>query len=380
MGGRRRCCCNEVCLILEDLFDRANSDSLGGSWVEIGGSWSIAGNACVESTGSGIIRTSKSHPHGAMSSYFTLSLTNIHYGEKRRLLFHYLDDDNYNYVEHYYFNDSGTGKTTITFGNVSGGVDESLASNTKANDDPEGYDTNLRVCLNYDGIYFGSGADVPSYEVYYCDVPDPGGRRAGLANASGSALSVEFDSFHWEQHELTLDGCPACECNCDGYCVGDLTLTFVVVGTSDCDCAMLDGLEADSTGSPLGEAIWQFNFPWATFPTLSLGSACGNMLTDQSFKLFCPGYGPTVPEIVSDCEGYFLCDWSGGQLYNIPGWTTPYCTGEAPDGAFPTECTCSPFWLRFGPFEIWEQCEDPDCPHLLCTFEIHVTKKAGTGS
>lgn len=372
----RRCCCEE-CIIFEDLFNRSDSSTLGASWANIGGSWTISSNECVETTGNGIVRTVRSHPHGAMSSYFTLSLTNIHYGEKRRLLFHYFDDENYNYVEHYYYNDGGIGKTDLSLGTVISGIDTVLVTNTKANDDIEGYDTNLRVCINQNGIYFGSGTgEGVDYEEYYCDIEDPGGRKAGLANVSGEGISVQFDNFHWEQHELTLAGCPTCACNCDGYCVGDLTLTIVVTNPEDCDCTILNNLEVDGTGSPLGEGQWQFNFPWQTFPWIGLGASCGNMKTDQSFKLFCPGYGPTVPTIESDCEGFFLCDWSGGQLYGIPGWTTSYCTGESPDGAFPTECTCSPFWLKYGPFEIWEQCEDPDCPHLICTFEIHITKKA----
>jgi hypothetical protein len=72
----RRCCC-EACIIFEDLFNRSDSSTLGGSWVNIQGTWEISSNECIETTGNGIVRTVRSHPHGAMSSYFTLSLTNI---------------------------------------------------------------------------------------------------------------------------------------------------------------------------------------------------------------------------------------------------------------------------------------------------------------
>lgn len=368
--SRRKCCCEASCLILEDAFDRSDSTNLGGSWTELDGDWEIQTETCIETTGSGVLRTTKSHPKNARSGYFTVDLINIGFGEKRRLLFDLLDKDNYCYVEHYYYNDAGTGKTDLTLGTVIGGVDTQLKTNTRANNDDEGYNVTLNVCRNRNGTYFGLGE--ATLEEVYCDVEDPGGRRAGLGNASGGGLPVQFDNFHWEQHKVTRDDCPECGCDCDGYCMGEsLTMTIVNV---DCTCEELDGLEVEGVGHPLGEGQWQFNFPWQTFPWIGLGASCGNMKTDQMFKLWCPGYGPTVPAIESDCEGFFLCDWSGGQLYNIPGWTTPYCTGEAPDGAFPTDCTCNPFWLKYGPFEIWEECEDPDCPHFICSFEIHITK------
>lgn len=362
MGGRRRCCCKRGCDIVHDDFNRADSTTIGSSWVEESGEWEIDSNTLTETTGTGIIRTTKRHPANHPTGHYGVTFLNLQHGNKYRLLFNVLDDENYYYVEYYYWLSGQTNMSTLTIGQVEGIADTVVDSVTQQAPEP-GRNEALIMCRLNSGVYTTSAS---TGQLAVCGLSDNGGRRAGLANASGSN-ALAFDDFTWDEHYNSNKDCEACFCNCGGYCIpSKLTMTIV----ADCD---LDGLTTSGYGHPTSEGEWQFSF--ANWLYLYSG---GGMVTDQMFRVYCPCFGHVPAEDFEgpECEAgenFFLCDVSYAQLPNMPGWTHS-CYGGGLSGAYATDYTCNPLWWQFGPFEIREYNESPEGYEVLCTFMVHVTE------
>lgn len=362
MGGRRRCCCKQGCDIVHDDFNRTDSTTVGSPWTEESGDWEIDSNTLTETTGTGIIRTTTTHPMNHWSGIYGVTFLNLQYGNKYRLLFNVVNALNYYYVELYYYFDDPNNMVRLSAGMVEDGVETELKSLTQAGPEP-GYDEEMYLCRDYSGIYYISTL-IGQWGC--CGFPDNSGRRAGLANNSGSN-TIAFDDYTWDEHFITDENCPRCYCSCEGYCIPDeLTMTV------EADCG-LDGLETTGYGSALGEGTWQFDFnDW-----LYLYSG-GSMVTQQKFKFWCPCFGNVIGENFADeeCEegaNFFLCDITSAQLPDMPGWTHN-CYSSGLTGAYATAHTCNPLWWQFGPFEIREYNESPEGYEVLCTFKIHVTE------
>jgi hypothetical protein len=125
--SRRKCCCDvsESCTIFSDEF---TTDDLAENWTEISGEWSI---------GSGVLSTSDSDAILTCNTTLTpfenhavvakINLGTYNSGKKVRILFNYIDTDNYNYAE-FWYNSTYQYQVSVKVVSRVGGVDTTAST------------------------------------------------------------------------------------------------------------------------------------------------------------------------------------------------------------------------------------------------------------
>lgn len=103
-GSCSRCCC---AILFTDTFTRANSTNLGSDWDEVAGDWSISSNTLTTSDDNAVALHSTTYDstiagwgfYGIVSLPYPTPLSEASFTNKVRIIFGYIDADNYHYVE-----------------------------------------------------------------------------------------------------------------------------------------------------------------------------------------------------------------------------------------------------------------------------------------
>jgi len=345
------CCHGGPCWKVEDNFNRADGTDIG-SLEERSGDWTINSQKLREAGTPGALAIHTSpHPKDDWTGIAAVDIIGIVQDVAYLVVIHYLDDSNYDFASYKYDGTWGW----VSVGQVVAGVTTTLDTVQLDPPDPPTGNDRLHVCCNKGGIegYVASQSAV----AWSCNITDGGGRRAGVGRGATTTGAIEFDNFLFEEHYATNTKCPHCLCDCQDNCLKKiLVMTFTATG--DC-AACLDGLEFDSVAADVDK-----EYRWIT--SLPDADDCTQPLKDYEWALDCALAGST------SCDEWLLCN---GSYYTAEGdWELPGCVypttggGEYPNLA---TCSCNPFSLVYGPFEI----ERPGAG-VVCTYSITITEKA----
>ena len=302
----RRCCCARDCLIKEDLFNRADSDTIGNGWVEDSGNWEIVSNKLECTTPGGVIHNLATNHFGSNNQVVRAKISDYVDGARYRLLVQVNSDGtDYYYAEWHYVDSSNM---YFRIGDTNGVIEE-LGPDLPI---PEG-----TVCEFSSTEKAQLCMQDSSSRMTVCSA-SKAGEYTGLA--AGSAVVVTFDDWQFYAHEEDRSDCPSCDCSCEGYCIPDgLTATFENIN----ECPELDGYAVDL----LNEGPTKFGADW-----YSESANCPYELTEPiALKLRCTSGGSIGVENL--------------QLVIEEGSASPLATLADPEVS-----TCNPISLRFGPY------------------------------
>ncbi len=313
----RKCCCLPTgCLIHEDLFDRADSSTVGSPWIEESGDWEIlSGTLNIDEAG--LIRNTTYNEYNTSSGYIKASLADFVPGKKYRLIVQLnADATDYYYGEWHYINST---TMVCTLGDQSGPIESTPPFNpaTVGEFAILSMHEKNQLCM----------AD-SERRITIC-MPPKEGKFVGLG--AGDSNGATFSYFSWEATFADNITCPTCDCSCEGWCIPDaLIATFVDLE----ECPLLDGfvVELNNTGQTKTGAQWS-----------------------QAISLKCPD-SETFGEFLLSFE----CDDSttaegfskGLLIFNVAPATMEYPIAGVPLPANIEASTCHPLSLRFGPINM----------------------------
>lgn len=303
-------CCLD-CLIFSDNFQRAE---LGCQWETVQGSWSILNQRLRESGNAGALAV----PYRAAGeqSFYVLGHTpELVNGAVYRVIGNYVDSDNYYFAE---FAFSTTEIQVRTYRRAAGNDD--LLKSDSWNVNWLGWSGQFLICLSHQSFLAEFNPDASHDERYAVCQGAPSlytlGYRAGLGN--GGSVPVEYDSFIFQETGYTKEGCPTCYCKCP--C--DPILKTLKMTLSSPDCPAIDGCTWDLVRQGF-ESVW-----------------------------ICDDTNPTCVGLTGVLRASLACDseaeGEGCEKYRLWfSWVTSDCPVTAGDCERPSQCTCSPFYLRY---------------------------------
>ena len=241
------------CTILSDSFDRDDSTDIGTDWDEVEGDWSISSNRLVVS-GSGIAATIAQR--NIDSNYVVMALL----VGGSRLIFDYVDEDNWHALQYNYTSDSSASITVVkcTAGSVSTINTTSFNPSTKTG---VPYDEiGIRGCVLGDRVVVNYGTSVAGNS-YVVAITPHGGLGAGVGSTGTAA---EIDDFAFSYYVDHGDDCPYCLVNCATCAESGVTLPEYIVDLSgfsfandECDrCVEITGEYAVQYFS---DCTWRYN-------------------------------------------------------------------------------------------------------------------------
>lgn len=328
MGARRRCCCG--CELGKDNFNRADSLTLGPNWPdEIEGNtaqtgdWDIHDNAAEiqhSSGGRAVFKTKA--PDESM--YASINCPDMQVGDIYEVIVNWKDMSNFSFaqIEVTVEDPPGVMWVTARLCSVSGGVPSILLEvevGRNYTDVVTGLNhTSLAAIIGDEGFCAIIG-NVDVSKIWETASPITGGYWAGIG-ASGRD-DIQIDDFYLSKHFETDPTCPYCICKCGNTTIPK-TLTATLV---DCTGRMI---EAEGCSVAI---------EWQQETVAGL---------------------PNPP--YSGWYGTHLCCASGTIMVNFqcadsddPTETSCYTIDCNTGGAMLTAnvgSTCSPLFLRFGPF------------------------------
>ena len=247
---RRTCqCCHTFtgCTIVQDSFERADSTDVGSEWLEVAGDWSISGNAVTVTATDGLLIAAATR-----ATYFAHYLVDATLSDGGRLVFDYLDADNWYALQYL----KGIGRVYLY--QCSGGMVSFQDSLLTISSQPASI--SLRVCVNGSTLIVnrGTNAIVRTFTPF-------GGNRAGVGCASGS---VTIDDFLFSYDRSDDPTCPFCNANCTTCADNSQTLTEYLVDLANFtftsnqgsnDCARCEAISGEFTvaATPTG-CLWQY--------------------------------------------------------------------------------------------------------------------------
>jgi len=333
-------CCVD-CVILEDEFTRADSSSMGSDWSERSGDWSIASNAAVCDSASGLMVTTASHPDASPDCFVEAVINANTADDVAKVILGYVDDNNYFFAQARF---TAT-NSFLRLGKVVAGVQTMLGFSETTNASGEtNLDGKLRVCYANGTItaalYATTTATLP---VYTSASETVTGTKVGIGTGT-RAGTIAFKEFSWQQKlSVAHPDCPTCDKPCvncdDGTWPYAMQVEFD--GVADADCASCNEYFNDtafillpnylSTSNPgVSECIYNLNL-----------STCAG-LTDMSFNHAVFGVfwrlividdatwdagalsgdpthdcaDPQVPSLTGGLQ--FYCDWSASTVTYTP--------------------------------------------------------------
>lgn len=250
------CCCADTCRITSDAFNRADSTSLGASWDEVAGDWSISSNVLRITASNALARHQTDQPDGTFDIRVTADVKGDDDGDQLRVYILWGDDDGL-YAE-LTIDDADCGSLALY--RLAAGVATQIGGT--ANVTGAGSDTFHTLCICYresptphvtakvttgDGDFW-----VGAYEDVTTETPDATGITGGLGTGTITA-GASFESFLVDTTRSSPDheACPLCRPPCE-------LLSDTFDGASlDCNWSVLSGswsltssvLTADTAGT-----------------------------------------------------------------------------------------------------------------------------------
>lgn len=232
------CPCEEdvVCTIFSDDFA---TDRTGTDYSVRSGSWSVAAGLLTCTSSLGLIREETAYDVAATACHLTVTMTMASTSDIGRIIFAYVDDNNYWYVEV----QPGATNGTIKLYERSGGVDTQRNATVSVPTLTAG--TPAAVCVSYTPSNVKATAQVTAglgYVTFSSSITIAS-TKGGLGTGSGSS-SVSFDDFYVNQHSTDEATCSRCVVCCDGYTIPStifnelgcgFTLTGAHGGVAFCD-------------------------------------------------------------------------------------------------------------------------------------------------
>jgi len=317
------CCCQ--CLIFADNFDRADNASLGTSWTEYPSSAFEINTNRVRSVDGGIAICNVIHPTPSGSMVVSIETVDEHSGDVYDLLLNVKDNLNYHRAR-FTINSSTT--STIELSIVVGGAVSVLKTET---------------VLSLTGTSRVFTAMIADHE--FCATVQfglvsltwanttliTGGYYSGIGTPNTGLL---MDAFTFGHHLQTKAQCPSCVCQClERYIALRLNVH----------------MEGSGRMSPLN---CDFVIEWDRINQYWKGSAtCCTVFWD----------------LILNC-GAVHGDWDTKGLFN----SSLQCFGPGPSSYAPTNGSCDPFFLEFGPFLISATGD------LACNCDGHTFPEAGS--
>lgn len=336
----RRCCCGG-CEIGSDNFDRADNEDLGPKWPnEIEGNtaqtgdWDIHDNTAeIQDSSGGIAVFGTKHPVPNESMVVWANAPDIQEGDIYEIIINWKNMSNYHFAQIEATSEDPPGVMWITarLGVCSGGVRSTVyevqVGRSFADSITSLHHIVLNALIGDEGfclLMSGTGPDVG--KIWDTEGPISGGYWAGIA-AYGRDY-MQMDDFVFWKHFEDLADCPYCVCKC-----GTITVPKVLTATI-VDCT---GRMTEAEGCEI-ELEWQQEdvggLPDPPFSGwLGLSESC------------CAGGAILVNYQCADSDD--------------PTESTCYVVGANTNGDTlhaSEDSTCSPFYLRFGPF----YCTDGD--------------------
>jgi hypothetical protein len=320
-----RFCCCPGCKIDEDLFNRADADTLGIDWEEEDDTkWGIGGQVAYSLAGDNVARFKAPHkvPDESMEAYYDIIDEvddAIYY-----ILVNVKDLDNYHIAK---FHNTATPK--IELGKVVGGAytmlkEENIVGMTDAPpcDHIPRYCRRLYARIAPDEFCAGiSEATLSLVVVTPTIIAD--GIYSGMGGYHPEE-TLEYDNFYFGEHLWTNPQCPTCICQCEDTVIGD----ELVVTISDTTNRMTEAEGCEITIN------WdRVNGYWE-------GSATCCDFT-WIIRLLCPSSNQPEDFEVLVIQG---CKDSDTDT-TVPGYI------DKGHRSALEESTCDPFYLRFGPFQ-----------------------------
>ena len=253
-GGDCGCCDGVdppiVCDILNDDFDRSDSGSLGGDWDEVAGTWSIDTNL-AETSSNDAIAVSVAEADVSDENY-VVSVDLI--GDKTKLIFDYVDEDNYH---------------DIIFNSGSSLQIRKTTAGTTVVDHTNSFSTTgsvfVKVCV------FNVSDSLSDVLVNYGSTPNAfltkqllhEGLMAGIGTDTVGG-DVQFDDFNFGLYsDQTNPDCQECITPCSVDCCDSTSAAYVIdftgVSLSDTtNCTGCDALTGKFTLVSAGDCFWSY--------------------------------------------------------------------------------------------------------------------------
>jgi hypothetical protein len=374
MNGGWWCCCGG-CTTYEDDFERADSPTIGGSWVDCGSTASIDdGRLKIPSGGKVVLEEMAADVNEEVGIFVAecevRDASGVHTGTVYKITA--------------FEGSVGTpcgGKTgdyytvTATIGSTSLGITtvelRLYHSGVQIGTLPQSFGTtaftfNLVLCVSKDMIVAG---EENWMKLWTCPDDEYGtdGRYFSLETSGGTGyIEWAFYTDHYD-HDPT---CPDCTINCCCPCIEDmedrstrtLTATIVASDNGDADgCGAMDGEELTLTcdGVEFECCTWKSATPFE-FENICRQAIPAESLDGNTYGL---DFEVVCEALYQECEDYVgYLDWAAG--YDNFSWCRPTNPGSLEPNlqqinASSVTCDCEvndvadSMSLTFGPFELW---------------------------
>lgn len=199
-----RCCCDIVCVLFEDDFERSDDTDIGSDWSELTEDWSINGGKLYIDAVDAVAECLTASSSDAMAIVVDVYAPSA--GDKVRGCVRLTDSDNYLCAE-LEFN----GSTTLRIFERSSGSDGSAIDSDSSSAISNGDEVQLVVCV--EGTIFSAVA----HDVYGARVLSVTGTvsssfetSAGLATGDTLSSSATFNDFMLMTKSDSCQGCERC--------------------------------------------------------------------------------------------------------------------------------------------------------------------------
>ena len=261
-GPCATCCDVETCFYFSDDFNRSDDTDLGANWTEVPvDQWEIASNVLSTSSDDAICKCATD---GVLSYVARVVMKGGSVGDEFRLLFNYIDDENYSYVR---VERTFTTEVQVKLVSV-------VATTHTVDDSSTSFTHNLgtdslwvQVCV-HEGTANASTGTTGNFSLLTARaaaVMDTVTGTCGVGTGTNGTTAVTFDTFSIQKHSTVQTGCPDCPFECD-HCVDDIA--------SDRYQVVITGAAAVA-----GNDCPDFNGTWIVAPT----NPCRYSSGDQDF-------------------------------------------------------------------------------------------------
>jgi hypothetical protein len=313
---------------------------LGCQWDLRQGDWSVEDQRLTESGNEDALVVARREVPN-LSFYVAVSIPSVIADAKYRVIVNYVDDGNYQVVEFHF------STTTLTIGlyQRSSGANPDLVASDSWQVNWVDTAGQLIVCLS-ETVFLGRFEPGVSHDDLYATCkasPDlhANGYKAGLGN--GGSVAIEYDDFSFYETGYTKEGCPKCYCKCPCDPLLD-TLQLKIVSP---DCSEIDGCTFEMLRQGFDE-VW---------------------IADES-SASCSIIGTIGATLVCDADA----EGEGCYKYEFDlGWVVSQCPVTPADPKRPSQCTCEPFYLRFGGYEMNDDGCGFNCQTWPVSFYVEIT-------